>query len=130
MVKRKKDKVEVRYGTVVEAAAYQVEEHMLTCLMVVLCGLPLFLNLTSCYRPIFESRPALADLVKAEFLHSWNAYKRYAWGHDALKPLSKQPRRKHQSHQHIRCRCETRRVVVWRRGHGYGKSSRHDLRLA
>lgn len=44
MVKRKKDKVEVRYGAVVEAAASQVEEHMLTRLMVVLCCLPLFLN--------------------------------------------------------------------------------------
>jgi mannosidase alpha-like ER degradation enhancer 2 len=32
-----------------------------------------------------------AEMVKAEFLHAWNAYKQYAWGHDALKPLSKQP---------------------------------------
>jgi mannosidase alpha-like ER degradation enhancer 2 len=32
-----------------------------------------------------------ADSVKGEFLHAWNAYKTYAWGHDALKPLSKQP---------------------------------------
>jgi mannosidase alpha-like ER degradation enhancer 2 len=31
----------------------------------------------------------LADKVRQEFLHSWNAYKQYAWGHDALKPLSK-----------------------------------------
>jgi len=37
-----------------------------------------------------ERRPALADSVKAEFLHSWDGYKKYAWGHDALKPLSKQ----------------------------------------
>ena len=27
--------------------------------------------------------------VKAEFLHAWNNYERYAWGHDALRPLSK-----------------------------------------
>ncbi len=33
-----------------------------------------------------------ADSVKAEFLHAWNGYKQFAWGHDALKPLSKQPR--------------------------------------
>jgi mannosidase alpha-like ER degradation enhancer 2 len=33
-----------------------------------------------------------ADSVKAEFLHAWNGYKQYAWGHDALKPLTKQPR--------------------------------------
>jgi Glycosyl hydrolase family 47 len=29
--------------------------------------------------------------VKAEFLHAWNNYERYAWGHDALKPLSRVP---------------------------------------
>jgi mannosidase alpha-like ER degradation enhancer 2 len=28
-------------------------------------------------------------MVKTEFLHAWNAYKQYAWGHDALRPLSK-----------------------------------------
>ena len=27
--------------------------------------------------------------VRAEFLHAWNGYKKYAWGHDDLKPLSK-----------------------------------------
>ena len=31
----------------------------------------------------------LADHVKAEFIHAWNGYKTYAWGHDDLKPLSK-----------------------------------------
>jgi len=31
----------------------------------------------------------LAVEVKAEFLHAWNGYKKYAWGHDDLKPLSK-----------------------------------------
>ncbi|MEN3370412.1 MAG: degradation enhancer, mannosidase alpha-like 2 [Verrucomicrobiota bacterium] len=31
----------------------------------------------------------MADRVKREFLHAWNNYERYAWGHDALKPLSK-----------------------------------------
>ena len=34
----------------------------------------------------------LAEQVKAEFLHAWNGYRQYAWGHDALKPLSKAPR--------------------------------------
>lgn len=32
---------------------------------------------------------ATAARVRAEFLHAWNGYKRYAWGHDALKPLSR-----------------------------------------
>ena len=38
-----------------------------------------------------QERPITADSVKTEFLHAWKAYKQYAWGHDALKPLSKQP---------------------------------------
>lgn len=31
----------------------------------------------------------LAEQVKSEFLHAWNGYKKYAWGKDDLKPLSK-----------------------------------------
>jgi mannosidase alpha-like ER degradation enhancer 2 len=34
-------------------------------------------------------RAALAAQVKAEFLHSWNGYKRHAWGRDELLPVSK-----------------------------------------
>lgn len=33
----------------------------------------------------------LAARVKAETLHAWRGYRRYAWGHDALRPLSKAP---------------------------------------
>src|SRR5688572_32246346 len=41
--------------------------------------------------PVFpqQSRRQLAAQVRAEFLHAWNGYKKYAWGHDDLKPLSK-----------------------------------------
>ncbi len=35
--------------------------------------------------------PAMAAKVKAEFLHAWNNYRRYAWGHDELRPLSRKP---------------------------------------
>jgi mannosidase alpha-like ER degradation enhancer 2 len=35
--------------------------------------------------------PRYDDSVKIEFLHAWNAYKQYAWGHDALRPLSREP---------------------------------------
>jgi len=35
------------------------------------------------------TRLRLAAEVRAEFLHAWNGYKKYAWGHDDLKPLSK-----------------------------------------
>lgn len=31
----------------------------------------------------------MAQRVKAETRHAWQGYKQYAWGHDALKPLSK-----------------------------------------
>ncbi len=34
---------------------------------------------------------SLAREVRKEFLHSWNAYKKYAWGHDGLRPISKTP---------------------------------------
>ena len=44
--------------------------------MCVICG--------SCF-----AQKQLAAEVKAEFLHAWNGYKKYAWGHDDLKPLSK-----------------------------------------
>jgi Glycosyl hydrolase family 47 len=36
-----------------------------------------------------SNKTKLASEVKAEFLHAWNGYKKYAWGHDDLKPLSK-----------------------------------------
>jgi mannosidase alpha-like ER degradation enhancer 2 len=36
-------------------------------------------------------RAALAARVKAEFLHAWRGYQRYAWGHDELRPLSMTP---------------------------------------
>jgi len=37
------------------------------------------------------NRREMADKVKAEFLHAWTGYKTYAWGYDALQPLSRKP---------------------------------------
>ncbi|HSY48525.1 MAG TPA: glycoside hydrolase family 47 protein [Thermoanaerobaculia bacterium] len=37
-------------------------------------------------------RAAMQAKIRAELLHSWKAYEQYAWGHDELRPLSKQPR--------------------------------------
>src|SRR6478672_5397499 len=34
-------------------------------------------------------RKQMAERVKTEFMHAWNGYKQYCWGHDDLKPLSK-----------------------------------------
>ncbi len=59
--------------------------------------IPIIILTAAMLTPAGAARPwqgggqALADSVRAEFLHSWNAYKRYAWGHDALKPLSRTP---------------------------------------
>jgi glycosyl hydrolase family 47 len=39
--------------------------------------------------PVQAQNKKLAAEVKAEFVHAWNGYKKYAWGHDDLKPLSK-----------------------------------------
>jgi mannosidase alpha-like ER degradation enhancer 2 len=35
------------------------------------------------------NRREMAARVRAEFLHAWRGYERYAWGHDELRPLSK-----------------------------------------
>src|SRR5687768_17190523 len=51
------------------------------CVICVVCGSPSFAQEVN--------RKKLAAEVKAEFLHAWNGYKKYAWGHDDLKPLSK-----------------------------------------
>src|SRR5437763_6219112 len=34
-------------------------------------------------------RHRIAEQVRAEFLHAWRGYQKYAWGHDDLRPLSK-----------------------------------------
>lgn len=41
--------------------------------------------------PAPADNAAMAERVKTEFLHAWNNYRRYAWGHDELRPLSKTP---------------------------------------
>ena len=52
-----------------------------TCLLLLLAPAP--------DAPAQQGNKKLAAEVKAEFLHAWNGYKKYAWGHDDLKPLSK-----------------------------------------
>ncbi len=38
------------------------------------------------------ARARRAEAVRAEFRHAWEAYRTYAWGHDALRPLSRTSR--------------------------------------
>jgi hypothetical protein len=54
---------------------------LLTCLLA-----PVALPQSIRKQPNQSATPAA---VRAEFLHAWNGYKKYAWGHDDLKPLSK-----------------------------------------
>jgi len=54
---------------------------ILCCLIVIVVMAP------NCFAQ--KPRPVLANEVRREFLHAWNDYKQYAWGHDDLKPLSK-----------------------------------------
>ncbi len=43
-------------------------------------------------KPPTIDRAALAAQVRSELLFSWHAYEQYAWGHDELRPLSKNGR--------------------------------------
>lgn len=49
----------------------------------------LLLTLAFPVYPQRTNKTPLANEVRSEFLHAWNGYKKYAWGHDDLKPLSK-----------------------------------------
>ncbi|MES2127326.1 MAG: glycoside hydrolase family 47 protein [Pseudomonadota bacterium] len=41
-------------------------------------------------KPVSDAESAvLAQRVKDEMRHAWQGYKQYAWGHDALRPISK-----------------------------------------
>lgn len=37
------------------------------------------------------SQKEMASRIRDQFLHAWNGYHQYAWGHDELRPLSNQP---------------------------------------
>ena len=51
--------------------------------------LPLLLLLLPVSVHAQQPNKRLAAEVRAEFVRAWNSYKKYAWGHDDLKPLSK-----------------------------------------
>jgi ER degradation enhancer, mannosidase alpha-like 2 len=57
--------------------------------IVLICILAISSSFAGSPGPI--DKAALANDVKSEFLHAWNAYKTYAWGHDELHPISKTP---------------------------------------
>jgi len=47
---------------------------------------------TAAATPAREDPAVTAARVKTEFLHAWDDYVKYAWGHDELMPLSKRPK--------------------------------------
>jgi len=49
----------------------------------------LILSCTSYSSAQTADKARLAESVKTEFLHAWTGYKKYCWGHDDLKPISK-----------------------------------------
>src|SRR6266404_2648854 len=49
----------------------------------------LLLALAGAPQTIRVDNSETAEKVRQEFLHAWNGYKQYAWGHDELKPISK-----------------------------------------
>jgi len=54
--------------------------------------LVLVLLLSSASPTFSQAKPVREKLdaqVRAEFMHAWNGYKKYAWGHDDLRPLTR-----------------------------------------
>jgi mannosidase alpha-like ER degradation enhancer 2 len=65
----------------------------LTTFLLALSTLPLpSVAATQGARGVDVNRREMAERVRAEFLHAWRGYERYAWGHDELRPLSKTAR--------------------------------------
>jgi ER degradation enhancer, mannosidase alpha-like 2 len=58
------------------------------CKALILIGVVISVLAVGCLGQAVD-RKANTEQVKAEFLHAWNGYKKYAWGNDDLKPLSK-----------------------------------------
>ena len=61
--------------------------------LVLFAALPIIVSAQLIAQPSSASEAAitpaekavLADRVRTETLHAWNAYKKYAWGHDELQ---------------------------------------------
>jgi mannosidase alpha-like ER degradation enhancer 2 len=62
---------------------------ILSKLVVLFLVLSNFATNASSQQSLKVDRQELAAQVRAEFRHAWRGYKKYAWGHDDLRPLSK-----------------------------------------
>ncbi len=66
-------------------------EHMTTIIRSILSPLLVLAVLAATTAAQTPDRARLAADVRMEFLHAWQGYKTYAWGHDGLRPLSRTP---------------------------------------
>ena len=68
-----------------------MKQKLSTDIFKTVCRLFMIGGLLSTTAPSFAppKRTELQQSVRAEFLHAWTGYQKYAWGHDDLKPLSK-----------------------------------------
>jgi len=62
------------------------DAYMLTKFQITIVVLVLLPFSAAAQRP---NKTKLAAEVKAEFIHAWNGYKKFAWGHDDLRPLTR-----------------------------------------
>lgn len=90
MIANKGARVRAGRSALTEILAINIPRVMSACACL-LAGLLLFAT-SACSRSRDEAQSRqIAERVKTEFRHAWNNYEHYAWGHDALKPLSKTP---------------------------------------
>lgn len=59
-----------------------------TCLFLLICLIATSAPAVHAKQPA-SNKQQLAAQVRSEFLHAWRGYKKYAWGHDDLRPLTK-----------------------------------------
>jgi mannosidase alpha-like ER degradation enhancer 2 len=73
--------------------AYPVTKYKMTARLLISCLLALVSAPSALPRGADEraasDRRRIAARVRSEFLHAWGGYRKYAWGHDDLRPLTK-----------------------------------------
>ena len=74
------------------SAAAVLRTHVLAGFLLLLAGAALRTAGASEVQKPPADRAALAARVRTEFLHAWTGYRRYARGHDELRPVSRAPR--------------------------------------
>lgn len=84
-----------------EKPGHGLQKKRVRALTVLLTAFSLVIPQLFAQQPTLSALPApgmtatqkseMADDIRKEFLYAWEGYRKYAWGHDALKPLSHEP---------------------------------------